>query len=986
MSVKEKDHSQVEAEQGGMTRRDAVKTLLGASAALAAGVPGCERKPKRQIVSRALGLEYQQPARPLYYASTWTDGGYPYGLLIKTVDGRPVKVEGNPDHPANLGASTAAMQATTLSLYDPDRLRKPLIKGKAASWKDVDRQVSAALASADRVALVTRSTLGPSERALVARLAELRSGVQHFVHEAVHDGARRAVVQAMYGGQGELAPRLDSARLVLALDCDFLGAEGNTLEAIRGFASARKLDGSSPARATLPRLYAVDGVMTSTSGNADYRARLRPSAMGPLVNALRSALTGSGPALAGVAKKLGIPLDLLRALVKDLKANRGGQALVLAGGHLPASVHAGVALLNADLGAPGKTLAWCSNPPALPVSDPGRLSAFLKAGCDVAIFLGVNPAHDWPGGGLGKLLAGAKFSVAHALTLDETAAACAVALPSAHNLESWNDANPRAGVHSLCQPVIRPLFSGRQEADSLLAWTAALSPEGDPLKGVQDFHQFIKGRWTGQASGPLAPAMTDGLPLAARRGWERVLATGGVFKPQEETFPPLNREVAEKLAGAGTRSGGYEVVILPHHALHDGRFANNAWLQELPDPVSKLVWDNAAAISPATAKELKVNEGDLLLIAAGGRKVSAPALVEPGMADRVVAVTLGHGRASGGEVLKLAGGTNMATLLGADSAATPRLITSAEVSKAGGRLELVRTQKEFSMHDRPIVLEGLLDEYRKDPAFVKHKKHLPKPAEMYEDVDYSGKHHWAMSVDLNACVGCNACVTACQAENNIPVVGKEQCGKGREMHWMRIDRYLSGDPDNPDVHTQPMMCQQCDHAPCENVCPVNATSHSDEGLNDMTYNRCVGTRYCANNCPYKVRRFNYLRFQEERLKDPVQELVFNPQVTVRGVGVMEKCTFCVQRINAAKFAAQNAGEPLADGAIQTACQQACPAGAIQFGDGNDEQSKIFSVVKNPRAFKVLEELNVQPSVSYLARVRDREPGDKKPGGGKGGHG
>ncbi len=968
-----------EQPDGEMNRRDAVKILLGATAALSMGVTGCERKPKRQIISRVTGPEYQQPARPLYYSSTYSDGSFPYGIVIKTVDGRPIKVEGNPDHPVNRSASSSIMQAATLSLYDPDRMRGPLVGGKASTWKAVDAKVTAALASAKRVALITGADLGPSERALIQRLAALKPGLRHFVHEVASDHARRSTWAAIHGSDGELIPRLERARLVLGLDCDFLGADGVTLEAIRGHSVARSLTGKGRAGDRLPRFYALESVMTGTSASADYRARLKPSAMAPAVNALRKAVAGDAAELTAIATKAGVPQQLLTRLVADLSASKG-EAVVLAGGHLPPAVHAAAALLNAEIGAHGKTLTWCSTPPTMPVTEPAAMASYLKEGADLVILLGVNPVYDWPGGGFDKLLAGAKLTVAHALTLDETAAASSVALPSAHNLESWNDANPRQGVHSLCQPVIAPLFKGRQEAESLLFWAASLAPKGDPLKKTEDWHQFVKDRWAGS---DLAPRAADGLPLARLRGWEKVLAAGGVFKPAVEPVPSLNSAAAEKLAGVGSTAGAFEVVIRPHHALGDGRHANNAWLQELPDPVTKLVWDTAAVVSPATAKKLKVKEGHNLDIGAGGRSLKVPAVVEPGMADGVVALSLGHGRRRGGEVLKLAGGANAALLLGAGESGAPRLLTAATVRRVRGSVELVRVQKQFSMHGRPIVLEGTLDDYRKDPAFVKKLKHMPEPAELYEDVDYSGKHHWAMTVDLNACVGCNACVTACQSENNVPVVGRDQCRLGREMHWLRIDRYLSGDADNPTVHTQPMMCQQCDHAPCENVCPVNATSHSDEGLNDMTYNRCVGTRYCANNCPYKVRRFNYLRFQEDRLRDPVQELVFNPQVTVRGVGVMEKCSFCVQRINGAKFAAKNAKKTLRDGAVQTACQQACPAGAIHFGDDNDDRARIIKLQKDPRAFKVLEELNVQPSVSYLARVRNRKGASKKKTGGHG---
>jgi molybdopterin-containing oxidoreductase family iron-sulfur binding subunit len=386
--------------------------------------------------------------------------------------------------------------------------------------------------------------------------------------------------------------------------------------------------------------------------------------------------------------------------------------------------------------------------------------------------------------------------------------------------------------------------------------------------------------------------------------------------------------------------------------------------------VSKLVWDNAASVSLQTARNLEVSEGDLVVVQIGECSVELPVLLQPGMADAVIATSLGYGRSAGGQILQQAGGVNVAPLLGQQDPSAPHLATNARVTKASGSRSLVRTQKQFSMEGRPIVLHGTLAEYRRDAGFVQHQRHVPELVSMYPPYDYSRGHKWAMAIDLGACVGCNACVIACQAENNIPIVGREQCAAGREMHWIRIDRYLEDDTDNPLVHHQPMLCQHCDNAPCESVCPVNATAHSPEGLNEMAYNRCVGTRYCSNNCPYKVRRFNFLRYQQTLLRDPVQELVFNPQVTVRGVGVMEKCTFCVQRITEGKFTAKNQTRALKDGEIRTACQQACPARAIAFGDLNDSKSEAGRMYVSKRTFFVLEELNVKPNVAYLARVRN----------------
>ncbi len=954
------------------SRRTVLKGMMAASAALAFGVTGCDRKPRRQIISRAHRPEFQPPADSVFYSSTWTGGTYPYGLMVKTVGGRPVKIEGSPEHPVNAGASSAQMQADLLSLYDPDRLRDPQQAGRTLTWEEADAKVADALRAATKTALVTRSSLGPSERALVARFLELCPGARHFVHETAHDAPRRAAWNSFYGTAGEPVPRFDRARVILSLDCDFLGTDGVVLENIRRFSEGRAVNDQNPGQTRMSRFYAVESTMTVTGGNADHRLRLMPSAMARLATALRDALAGDKTALEALTDLHDLDHGLVDALLHDLEGGRG-ETLVVAGGHLPEEAHTSVASINAMLEAPDATLEWNPAPAALPMTPAADIEAAFREGLDVAIFLGVNPVYDWPGGGFDALLGQIPFTVAHGLHADETVGNCSLSLPSAHTLESWNDAEPRPGLATVCQPVIAPLFQGRQEAESLLRWTRALAPADHPLQADTDWHDYLKRSWKARIS--VEPHDFYTPEQVAEKAWEEVLRNGGIIENAETPFPAANPSTPAEATPVPTK-GGFELVILPNNTIHDGRYANNGWLQELPDPVSKLVWDNAAAISPATARELGVEEGGNLAISVKGKSITVPALIQPGTADGVVALTLGHGRTSGGNVAVEAAGVNVAPLLGAAGAAAPRLVPGASVSTAGGSVTLVRTQKQFSQYDRHIVRDASLEKWAKNPQVIHESRHLPDPDfDLYEAVDYSKGHKWALAIDLNSCVGCGICVTACQAENNIPIVGKEQCGNGREMHWLRLDTYHDGDPDNPTVQQQPMLCQHCDNAPCENVCPVNATSHSPEGLNDMAYNRCVGTRYCSNNCPYKVRRFNFFRYHQERLRDPVQELVFNPQVTVRGVGVMEKCTFCVQRINAAKHQATVAGRELADGEIQTACQQACPARAISFGDVNRTEDAVTRARESNRAFHVLEELNVKPNVTYQARIRNRAVDD-----------
>jgi molybdopterin-containing oxidoreductase family iron-sulfur binding subunit len=749
-----------------------------------------------------------------------------------------------------------------------------------------------------------------------------------------------------------------------------------------------------------------------------------------------------------VSGRCGIPGHVLASLVDDLA--RSEDCYFVAGSHLPASVHAAVELLNGV--NPSMSAQSLEPGPDLPIpTDPREIQSILTGGVDVLILLGVNPVYDWPGGGekFRTWMTKAGLTVGHGLYLDETLSACHLALPSNHELESWGYTQGRTNIHSLGQPVIQPLYDTRQEAESVFTWARELVDveTGSIIVEVDSWDDYRRrvlwkmlpldlANWREKAAlttalttattTPVAaasqpassqPASTQPVrhpPTAEDLAIRDALQTGGVFNsyPRSsswgESFQRAKDE-AERIASkdqpstqpAGATGNNFELVILPHHAIYDGRFANNAWLQELPHPITRAVWGNFATISPATATQLGVVEGDVVRVTVVDRSVELPVLIQPGTADGVVVTTLGHGRTAGGAVALEAGGVNVAPLLGRENPDAPRVAFNVQVVKVehpdtsamhgqrnpgdaatdyrikspgeANRFPPVRTQKEFSQHGRAIALAGTLAEYREDPAgFVQRLRHHPLPKKIdtfTSPFDYAKGHRWAMAVDLSACVGCGACVIACQAENNIPVVGRDQCDIGRNMHWLRIDCYRSGsDPNNPAFHFQPMLCQQCDTAPCETVCPVNATAHMPEGINEMTYNRCVGTRYCQNNCPYKVRRFNFLRWHQFRLREAGQELMFNPQVSVRSVGVMEKCTFCIQRINEAKFRAFNQNRKIVDGEIQTACQQACPAGAIVFGDANDPTSRVAKLRQSPRAYHVLEELNTKPSVTYLAKI------------------
>ncbi|MHC4941617.1 MAG: 4Fe-4S dicluster domain-containing protein [Planctomycetota bacterium] len=980
----------------GQVNRRTVMKLMAASAALSVGGIGCKRKPYRKIVSMAESPEYQHPGTPLFYASTWTEGRIPYGMKVKCVDGRPIKIEGLPGHPLNHGTSSAGMQASILSLYDPDRLRSPREGEASVTWKEADDEIVKALKSAKHAVLMTRSLLGPAERSLIDRFLEACPSARHLVYESVHDGPRRAAWNEIYGRGGVVEPRLSKVKIILSLDSDFLGTDGDVLRNMREFSETRAVADHGEA-SKLSRLYVAESALTVTGSNADHRIPLKPSSLLALARAIRAALKGDEEPLKKFSAAQGVDLKLLRALASDLKAHQG-ETVVVAGPHLPMTVHAAVALINAELGAEGRTLAWNPEPAAMPITAYEEIMDALEPGVDALILMGVNPMYDWPGGGFDSWLSKAEFTVGLGAYRNETLARCTFALPGTHNLESWNDASPLPGFHTLCQPMIAPIYDARQEAESLLAWTRVLSPGDQELADCKDWHDYLKAFWqrkilVGHEDSELA--------------WDDALRNGMFGLPRNPPFPKLNKPMAEQLVNFMTRlePGDLELVILPDHARFDGRFSHNAWLQEFPDPVTKLVWDNGLAMNPVTAQRLGVAEGDLVKVSAGIASVTLPVLVQPGVAHGVVATTLGHGHFEG-RFIGTGQGFNAAPLMkaswgaglvhvgdGAPSGRTgtrwlhsPRLhVFNVTVVPAAGTHKLVRSQQYFDQKDRHIVRHGTRQEYDKHPDFAKHRAHVPELKQLDQEYDYSKNYKWVMAVDLNKCTGCSHCVIACQAENNIPIVGKDECSLGREMHWLRIDQYRGGDdPANPVIYRQPMPCQHCDNAPCESVCPVNATSHSHDGLNEQTYNRCVGTRYCANNCPYKVRRYNFYAYTKDRVKDPVQELHYNPQVTVRMRGVMEKCTFCLQRINEVKFEHKNTKEPIPDGKVMPACAQACPAGAIVFGDINDPESRIAGMKNSSLAYVVLEELNVRPNVHYLARVLNPHPDLAGPGE-SGGH-
>ena len=977
-----------------LDRRQVLK-LLGAAAGLALGL-GCRRKPARKIVSRVSGPEYQKPGVPLFYSSTWTEGPESYGMVVKVLDGRPVKIEGNPEHPVNGPGSSAAMQASLFGLYDPARLRSAYRKNsnsktlnpeqanqnkskedkkeekieeenstpagfEAVAWRDADKEIIAALGQAQRVVLLTGANLGPAERSLIAQfLGRVKNGV-HLVWEPLWDWPRERTLAEYFGRPGKLYAHYERARVILSLDGDFLGSEGATAAAAWRWGKNRR--GAELDLQNLPRLIMLEPGMSVTGAAADMRIPMRTGRIAAVAEQLQNEIAS------GAVNEIQDPRisyeDPIRKIGKML-VDHPGAALVVAGGHLPAEVHRAVAQINEKLGAWGKTLDYYTPERPLKVHTAAEIGTELERGADVLLCLGTNPAYSCPGGEFGEYFDKIKLKVGLGCGLDETLTRCDYALGSHHNLESWLDAE-WPGVYGICQPVLGPLWETRQAAESLLAWTKALSGEVAAI----DFHDFVKGQFQQRFTGGEAE-------------WEELLRKGFREIPNYNQGKSLvlslqspgQNQTQINQAGTGVDQGNaLELVIYPHHGVYDGRFANNAWLQELPEPASKLVWDNAAQMSPATARELNVKEGEMVELGWRGkpaeadawpRTIELPVLVTPGIAPKTIttAFGLGHGQAGG---LGTGVGFAVTGLMPPDGLS--RVFNGISVRKTGKNYPLAQTQKHFSMEGRELIRHVTAAELQADPRAIQ-KRRPAEHASIYTH-PYQGVQEpkWTMAIDLNACGGCGACVVACMAENNVPVVGKQEVGRGREMHWLRLDRYYEGDSGNPQIFQQPMLCQQCDNAPCEYVCPVNATVHSPEGLNEMVYNRCIGTRYCSNNCPYKVRRFNFFRYTQRMLRGPKQELMFNPDVTVRQVGVMEKCTFCVQRIQAAKFAAKNAGAPIPEGAVQTACQQACPARAIAFGDIHNPDAEVSRWARSPRAFRTLEGFNFAPNIIYLAKVK-----------------
>jgi molybdopterin-containing oxidoreductase family iron-sulfur binding subunit len=934
----------------GQAGRRSFLKLAGYSTVLSAVLSSCE-KPIHKAIPYLIKPEEITPGKSNFYASSFFDGEEFCSLLVKSRDGRPIKIEGNPLSSITRGGTSARVQASILGLYDNDRHHAPLRNGKEISWESADEAIRTNLneiqSRGGKIILLTSTIISPTADSIIREFLKVYPSAGHVTYDTVSCSAILQAHEQLFGVKALPGYRFDKADLIVSFDADFLGTWISPVEFTAQYASARKLENN---QGTMNRHIQFEAGMSMTGSNADVRYPIKPSEEKALLIGLLNAIGGKN---AGESEMMP---DLILKLAGELNASRS-KSLVVSGSN-DTEIQLLVCQINHALGNYGNTLD-VSQPlyvrKGLDAEMISLVEDMNKGGIDALLIVNTNPAYHYPDSD--RFVTGLKkvsLTVSLSCAADETSALCQFVCPSSHYLESWGDAHPSHNRYALQQPLINPVFNTRQWEVSLMHWA-------DNASDIQD---YLKTYWERN----LFPLQKE--EIRFYDFWVNTLQKG-VFEPAGDLSPhPAMKETVNIVTDE--KDKGIEIHLYQPVSLATGRQANNPWLQEMPDPVSKVVWENYGAISPRFAEENHLTDFDVIEI---NGKITLPVLIQPGQAFGTISVALGYGRQNTGKVADGLGVNAFPlALVGNNTIRYGGTIVT--ISKKEVKHTVARSQIFSNLDGRPIVRETTLEEYRKDPEAGNkiHKEIEKKHVSLYAEPRYDG-FHWGLSVDLNACTGCGACIIACQAENNIPVVGKTEVSKFRIMHWIRIDRYYAGNPEQPEVVHQPVTCMHCDNAPCENVCPVSATPHSNEGLNQVAYTRCIGTKYCINNCPYKVRKFNWFQYAQNpkfnyHANSDLGRLILNPDVTIRERGVVEKCSFCSQRIQERKLQAKLENRILNGEEIQPACVQSCPAKALVFGDLNNPENRVSKNMENERNYYLLEELHTLPSVGYLTKIRN----------------
>ena len=1019
--VKQEYPAHAEEWDNTLSRRNFVK-VMGASLALA-GLSGCVIQPPEKIVPYVSQPEGMLPGRPLFFATAYSVGGVAMGLLAKSFDGRPVKIEGNPDHPGSRGATDVRAQASLLDMYDPDRSQQITYRGVPKTWQAFSTELRAAVETnrADGgagIRFLTETVTSPTLISQFKQIAAELPNSKWIQYEPVNDDNAMAGAKMAFGSTAQPVYEFDKAERILSLDCDIFS--GFNVGYLKDYAAGKAW---SPDKKDISRLYMVETTMTITGAKADHRLAVKPSQLAEVAKAIAQKIGVAGATSANTANG-----DWIDAMARDLVANKG-KSVVVAGASASPIVHALANAMNSTLGNIGQTVNYVEpfspGTDKLEIDQLRELMADIDAGrVKMLVILGGNPAYSTPVDlrlSLERINEKVPLRIHLGHHQNETAEICHWHIPEHHFLESWADGRAYDGTVTMTQPLIAPLYDSHSVYELVQLFFKENFDKRD--------YDIVKGFWQTQGATTPVAATT----MAALASTSRAPASNSNSAPATANRPPANAAAASTSAanafedrwrkyvhdgfipntasnpkGVSGRSaflgqqqsvqpagGSVEINILPDPNIYDGRYANNGWMQELPKPLNKVTWENVGLISPATAARMGINVGndpeefvggqqgisfvntkgtnqfsDLVTLTYQGANISkgVPMWITPGQPDDVITIFMGYGRTRAGQI-----GNNIGYNVFDVRRSDAMDFGTGSIPKTGEQTTITSTQIHFNMEGRDILRSWDLELYNENPKMGAQPNNYDLsmyPYQQHEAV-YENHHRWGMTIDLNKCVGCNACVLACQSENNIPVVGREQVDRHRMMHWLRIDAYFGGDdinhPEGP--HFQPVLCQQCEQAPCEVVCPVHATVHSAEGLNDMVYNRCVGTRYCSNNCPYKVRRFNFLLYQD--WNTPQYKLMRNPEVTIRSRGVMEKCTYCTQRIASARIEAEKDGRAIRDREIVTACQAACPTDAFTFGDMNDQNSEVSRAKQDPRNYTLLNNLNTQPRTTYLAELKNQ---------------